>query len=65
MDRLSEERNDPYLISSFSALQMFRDNVGYDFMEDFQFKSARPRARKFIENILSMQESPTYGSSES
>ena len=56
LDRLSEEKNEPYLISSFSALQMFRDNVEYDFMEDFQIKSARPRARKFIEHILAMQE---------
>ena len=46
LDRLSEEQDEPYLISSFSALQMFRDNVKYDFMEDFQVKSARPRARK-------------------
>ena len=59
LDRLSEEISDPYLISSFSALQMFRDNVEYDFMEDYQVKSARPRARKFIENILSMQVLPT------
>ena len=64
LDRLSEESNDPYLISSFSALQMFRDNVEYDFMEDFQVKSARPRARKFIEHILAMQGLPTDGSTE-
>ena len=62
LDRLSEEKNEPYLISSFSALQMFRDNVEYDFMEDFQIKSARPRARKFIEHILAMQEVSVDGS---
>lgn len=57
VDRLAEETEEPSLISSFSALEMFRDNVEYDFMEDFQLKSARPRARKFVERILSMQES--------
>ena len=61
LDRLSEEAEEPYLISSFSALQMFRDNVEYDFMEDFQLKSARPRARRFIEKILSMQELSAEG----
>ena len=59
LDRLAEEKDEPYLLSSFSALQIFRDNVEYDFMEDFQVKSARPRARKFIEQILSMQEVST------
>ena len=58
IDRLAEEREDQYLISAFSATKIFRDNVDYDFMEDFQIKSARPRARRFIENILSMQELP-------
>ena len=64
LDRLSEEAEEPYLISSFSALQMFRDNVEYDFMEDFQLKSARPRARRFIEKILSMQELSAEGTVE-
>ena len=64
LDRLSEEAQEPYLISSFSAAQMFRDNVEYDFMEDFQIKSARPRARKFIEKILSMQELSVDGAAE-
>ena len=64
INRLAGEQNDPYLISAFSAAKMFRDNIDYDFMEDFQVKSARPRARKFIENILSMQESAAYGSTE-
>lgn len=57
--RLAEEQDDPYLVSAFSASKMFRDNVDYDFMEDFQVKSGRPRARKFIEKVLSMQELPT------
>ena len=57
IDRLSEEIEDPYLMSSYSSVEMFRDNIEYDFMEDFQIKSGRPRARKFIEKILSMQES--------
>ena len=56
--RLAEEQDDQYLISAFSATKMFRDNVDYDFMEDFQLNSARPRARRFIETILSMQKSP-------
>lgn len=65
LDRLSDEAEEPYhLISSFSALQMFRDNVEYDFMEDFQLKSARPRARRFIEKILSMQELPADSSND-
>ena len=54
--RLGEEQDEPYLISAFSAIKMFRDNVEYDFMEDFQYKSARPRARRFVERILSMYE---------
>ena len=57
--RLADEQDEQYLISAFSAIKMFRDNIDYDFMEDFQIKSARPRARKFIENILSMQELPS------
>ena len=56
VDRLSEEVDEPLLKSSFSALEMFHDNVEYDFMEDFQLKSARPRARRFIERILSLHE---------
>ena len=52
-------------MSSYSAVEMFRDNLEYDFMEDFQIKSGRPRARKFIENILAMQESAVDGSAES
>ena len=54
--RLGEEQDEPYLISAFSAAKMFRDNVEYDFMEDFQYKSARPRARRFVEHILSFSE---------
>ena len=54
--RLGEERGETYLISAFSALKMFRDNVDYDFMEKFQIKSARPRARRFVEHILSLSE---------
>lgn len=65
IDRLSEEIEDPYLMSSYSAVEMFRDNLEYDFMEDFQIKSGRPRARRFIENILAMQESAVDGSAES
>ena len=42
VDRLAEETEDPSLISSFSVLQLCRDYVEYDYMEDFQFKSARP-----------------------
>ena len=64
LDRLSEETNEPSLISSFSGLQMFRDNVEYDFMEDFQIKSARPRARRFIEKILAMPELSADGNGE-
>jgi hypothetical protein len=62
VDRLSEETGQPQMISGFSALQMFRDNVEFDFMEDFQLKSGRPRARRFIEYILSLQESSTDSS---
>lgn len=58
IDRLAEEQNDPHLTSAFSAAKMFRDNVEYGFMEDFQIKSARPRARRFIERILSLSELP-------
>lgn len=54
--RLGEEQDEPYLISAFSAVKMFRDNVDYDFMEDFQYKSARPRTRRFVEHILSLSE---------
>ena len=54
--RLGEEQGEPNLISAFSAIKMFRDNVEYDFMEDFQYKSARPRARLFVEHILSLSE---------
>ncbi len=54
--RLSEEQDDPYLISAFSSAKMFRDNVEYGFMEDFQIKGSRPRARRFIEHILSLSE---------
>ena len=54
--RLGEEQDEPYLISAFSATKMFRDNVEYDFMEDFQHKSARPRARLFVEHVLSLSE---------
>ena len=54
--RLGEEQDEPYLISAFSAIKMFRDNVDYDFMEDFQYKSARPRARLFVEHVLSLSE---------
>ena len=59
--RLSVEQDEPYLVSAFSAIKIFRDNVDYDFMEDFQLKSGRPRARNFIERILSMQESAADG----
>lgn len=59
--RLSVEQDEPNLVSAFSAIKIFRDNVEYDFMEDFQYKSARPRARKFIERVLSMQEPSANG----
>ena len=62
--RLADEQDDQYLISAFSAVKMFRDNIDYDFMEDFQIKSASPRARKFIETILSMREPPDNGGTE-
>ena len=61
IDQLAEEKNDPYLISAFSSIKMFRDNVEFDFMEDFQIKSARPRTRRFVEYMLSLQESATDG----
>ena len=64
IDRLSEEMEDTYLRSSFSAVEMFRGNIEYNFMEDFQIKSARPRARLFIERILSLQKSSADSGSE-
>ena len=64
IDRLAIEQNEPNLISAFSAIKIFRDNLDYDFMEDYQIKLARPRARKFIERILSMQEPSGDGGSE-
>lgn len=64
VDRLSEEVDEPLLKSSFSALEMFHDNIEYDFMEDFQLKSARPRALRFIERILSLHELPADSSAE-
>ena len=62
--RLGEEQDEPYLISSFSAIKMFRDNVEYDFMEDFQYKSARPRARLFVERLLSLSEGSSGGTGD-
>lgn len=59
--RLAVEQDEPKLVSSFSAIKSFRDNVDYDFMEEFQIRSARPRARGFIERILSMQEPSAKG----
>ena len=56
IDRLSEEMEDSSLRSSYSSVEMFRDNVEYGFMEDFQIKGSRPRARQFIERILSLSE---------
>ena len=64
VDRLSEEMEDPLLSSSFSAVEMFRDNIEYDFMEDFQVKSGRPRARHFIERVLSLPELSVDSSAE-
>ena len=56
--RLANELNDPLLSSCFPAIKSFRDNAELDFMEDFQRKSALPRARYFIERILSQLEPP-------
>ncbi len=56
IDRLSEEMKDSSLRSSYSSVEMFRDNIEYGFMEDFQIKGSRPRARQFIERILSLSE---------
>ena len=64
IDRLAKEQDDPHLTSSFSAVKMFRDNVEFGFMEDFQIKSARPRARRFIERILSLSELPDNDTGE-
>ena len=64
IDRLAEELDEPLLSASFSAIKMFRDNIEYDFMEDFQLKSARPRARRFIERVLSLHELSADSDSE-
>ena len=54
--RLAGEQDDPNPTSAFSSVKVFRDNVEYDYMEDFHLKSSRPRARRFIESILSLSE---------
>ena len=60
VSRLAEELDEPLLSSCYSAVKMFRDNAEFEFMEDFQLQSSRPRARYFIERMLSLLE-PSAG----
>ncbi len=62
--RLAEDLDEPLLSSCFASVKMFRDNVEFDFMEKFQLKSARPRARHFIDRMLSLLEPQNAGGAE-
>ena len=62
--RLAEDLDEPLLSSCFASVKMFRDNVEFDFMEEFQLKSARPRARHFIDRMLSLLEPQNGGGAE-
>ena len=54
--RLADDLDEPLLSSCFASVKMFRDNVEFDYMEEFQLKSARPRASHFIDRMLSLLE---------
>ena len=62
--RLADDLDEPLLSSCFASVKMFRDNVEFDFMEEFQLKSARPRARHFIDRMLSLLEPQNGGGAE-
>ena len=62
--RLADDLDEPLLSSCFASVKMFRDNVEFDFMEEFQLKSARPRARHFINRMLSLLEPQNGGGAE-
>ena len=62
--RLTEDLDEPLLSSCFASVKMFRDNVEFDFMEEFQLKSARPRAGHFIDRMLSLLEPQNGGGAE-
>ncbi len=64
VNRLADELEEPLLSSCFSSVKIFRDNVEFDFMEDFQLKSSRPRARYFIERMLSLLEPSPDGAAK-
>ena len=62
--RLADDLDEPLLSSWFASVKMFRDNVEFDYMEEFQLKSARPRARHFIDRMLSLLEPQNGGGAE-
>ena len=64
VNRLAEDLDEPLLSSCFASVKMFRDNVEFDFMEEFQLKSARHRARHFIDRMLSLLEPQNGGGAE-
>ena len=61
VNRLAAELDDELLSSCYAAVKMFRDNAEFGFMEDFQLQSSGPRARYFIERMLSVLEPPAGG----
>ena len=64
VQRLAEDLDEPLLSSCFASVKMFRDNVEFDFMEEFQLNSARPRARYFIDRMLYLLEPQNGGGAE-
>ena len=64
VQRLADDLDEPLLSSCFASVKMFRDNVEFDFMEEFQLKSACPRARHFIDRMLSLLEPQNGGGAD-
>ena len=53
-ERLTDEHNDIRIAGGFGAAEKFHGNFYYDYMEDFELVSDRPKVHDFVRRVLAL-----------
>ena len=53
-ERLADEHNDFRIAGGFGAAEKFHGNFAYDYMEDFELVSDRPKVHDFVHRVLAL-----------
>lgn len=59
--RLAETNGDPFMIAGFSSAEMFRDNAGKDFMEDYEIAIDGRAVHAYVRRLMSIAEAGAGG----